>query len=171
MSGIFDLIIFYTFSAFINFVLTILLIFQRKDTSEKVGSWLGNEGHLCSVLHGDLHPSERDRIIESFRNGEIKVLIASNVLSRGLDIEQVNVVINFDIPVDADGYPDTETYLHRIGRTGRFGRSGVSINFVHDKSSLNKMNSIVNYFKKPIARIDVQSIPMLEARLNEVLEL
>lgn len=66
----------------------------------------------------------------------------------GIDVEQVSVVINFDLPVDKDGNPDNETYLHRIGRTGRFGKRGLAINMVDSKSSMNIMNRIQEHFSK-----------------------
>lgn len=66
----------------------------------------------------------------------------------GIDVEQVSVVINFDLPVDKDGNPDNETYLHRIGRTGRFGKRGLAINMVDSKMSMNILNKIQEHFSK-----------------------
>lgn len=98
------------------------------------------EGHKVAALHGAFEGAERDAIIDRFRNGEAKVLITTNVLARGIDVQSVSMVVNYDIPMR--GPPgreqgDPETYLHRIGRTGRFGRVGVSISFVSDKQSYN----------------------------------
>lgn len=67
-------------------------------------------------------------------------------LLSGIDVEQVSVVINFDLPVDKDGNPDNETYLHRIGRTGRFGKRGLAINMVDSKHSMNILNRIQEHF-------------------------
>ena len=69
----------------------------------------------------------------------------------GIDVEQVSVVINFDLPVDKDGNPDNETYLHRIGRTGRFGKRGLAINMVDSKMSMNILNRIQEHFSKSAA--------------------
>lgn len=66
----------------------------------------------------------------------------------GIDVEQVSVVINFDLPVDKDGNPDNETYLHRIGRTGRFGKRGLAINMVDSRMSMNILNRIQEHFSK-----------------------
>jgi ATP-dependent RNA helicase DDX19/DBP5 len=74
------------------------------------------EGHQVTSLHGAKDTAERDRVIDEFREGKSKVLITTNVASRGLDISQVNMVINYDMPQDARGKPDWETYLHRVGR-------------------------------------------------------
>jgi len=73
------------------------------------------EGHKVTSLHGKLETTERDAIMESFRDGKTKVLITTNVIARGIDISQVNMVVNYDLPLDAQGRPDPETYLHRIG--------------------------------------------------------
>lgn len=125
---------------------------------------------MCAVIHGDFAPTTRDLVIDDFRKGNVKVLICSNMVSRGLDIEQVNVVINFDIPLDVRDQPDPETYLHRIGRTGRFGRSGISINLVHDARSLENMKAIVEHFGRPVNKIEFDSLSALETRLRDVLD-
>lgn len=102
------------------------------------------DGHKVSVLHGGNEGSERDSLLEDFRTGKSKVLITTNVLARGIDVSTVSMVINYDIPMKGmgDGVHDTETYLHRIGRTGRFGRVGVSITFISDKKSYNALHAI-----------------------------
>lgn len=90
-------------------------------------------GHTVSLLHGgeDMSSVERDKVIDDYREGKTRVLITTNVLARGIDILQVMLVINYDLPLDERGQPDPSTYLHRIGRSGRFGRKGIAINFVH----------------------------------------
>lgn len=75
----------------------------------------------CASLHGDLEQRERDRVMTLFRNGSHRILIATDVAARGLDIENLELVVNYDLPIQA------ETYLHRIGRTGRAGRSGTAV--------------------------------------------
>jgi ATP-dependent RNA helicase len=77
-----------------------------------------------SSMHGDMPQAERDEIMGEFRNGKSRVLIATDVWGRGLDVQQVSLVINYDLP------NSRELYIHRIGRSGRFGRKGVAINFV-----------------------------------------
>lgn len=80
-----------------------------------------------SCLHGDMDDSERAARMKEFRSGASRVLLATNVLARGIDVQQVSLVVNFDLPRGEDG---RENYIHRIGRGGRFGRKGVAINFV-----------------------------------------
>lgn len=80
-----------------------------------------------SCLHGDMEDAERAARMQEFRSGASRVLLATNVLARGIDVQQVSLVVNFDLPRGDDG---RENYIHRIGRGGRFGRKGVAINFI-----------------------------------------
>lgn len=85
---------------------------------------LATRGYLAEALHGDLSQSQRDRVMKKFRAGRCDILIATDVAARGLDIEDITHVINFDIP------QDPESYVHRIGRTGRAGKMGIAITFI-----------------------------------------
>ncbi|VEU20082.1 DEKNAAC100150 [Brettanomyces naardenensis] len=123
-----------------------IIFVQRKETADKLYFRMKQEGHAVSVLHGDLETKDRDRLIDDFREGRSKVLITTNVLARGIDIPSVSMVVNYDMPFDRAGNPDPATYLHRIGRTGRFGRTGVSISFIHDKKSYECLQYIAQYF-------------------------
>ncbi|KAI1100963.1 DEAD-domain-containing protein [Jackrogersella minutella] len=121
------------------------IIFVRtRDSATKIQQRMVADGHKVSVLHGAYEGMERDALLEEFRTGRSKVLITTNVLARGIDVSSVSMVINYDIPMKGvgDSMHDTETYLHRIGRTGRFGRVGVSITFVSDKKSFDALNAI-----------------------------
>ncbi|KAF9972008.1 RNA helicase required for poly(A+) mRNA export [Actinomortierella ambigua] len=123
------------------------IIFVRKrDTADDIAKRMKEKHHSVVSLHGKLEPAQRDQVIDSFRSGQSKVLITTNVIARGIDIANVNMVVNYDLPTHMDGSPDPETYLHRIGRTGRFGRTGVSINFVHDDNSFRIMKVIEKHF-------------------------
>lgn len=104
------------------------------------------KNHSVVSLHGKLEAAQRDDVIDSFRAGKSKVLITTNVIARGIDIANVNMVVNYDMPTDQYGHADPETYLHRIGRTGRFGRTGVSVNFIHDDRSMEVMNVIAQTY-------------------------
>jgi len=79
---------------------------------------------MVSSIHGDLKQYERDQVMRDFRNGATRVLITTDLLARGIDVYQVSLVINYELP------REKETYIHRIGRSGRFGRKGNAINFV-----------------------------------------
>ena len=128
------------------------------------------EGHAVTSLHGNFEADQRDKAIDDFREGRSKVLITTNVLARGIDILQVNLVVNYDIPVDKYRNPDPETYVHRIGRTGRFGRTGVSINFVHDKNSLAEMKAIESYMGRTIARVPGDDVVAIEKLLKKAIK-
>ncbi len=106
------------------------------------------EGHAVALLSGELEIEQRIDIINRFREGKEKVLITTNVMARGIDVEQVTMVVNFDLPVDQSGRADCETYLHRIGRTGRFGKSGVAINLVDGPRSMQVLKQIEDHFSK-----------------------
>ncbi|CAG8827422.1 20389_t:CDS:1, partial [Gigaspora rosea] len=124
--------------------------------------------HKVINLHGGLSTAERDEVMDGFRKGSAKVLITTNVLSRGIDVLQVNLVINYDIPMDLSGRnPDFETYLHRIGRTGRFGRTGVSINFVHDAVSWEMVQAIQKHFQRDIVKVPTDDWDTVEKILRK----
>lgn len=123
-----------------------IIFVAKKDTANILYKKLKDDGHQISILHSDLETSERDRLIDDFRDGRSKVLITTNVLARGIDIPTVSMVVNYDLPTDRQGNVDPSTYLHRIGRTGRFGRVGVAVSFVHDKRSYQQLMKIREYF-------------------------
>lgn len=124
---------------------SIVFVGTKKDADD-VHSTLTANGYSCSVLHGAVENYERDTTMEAFRKGESNVLITTNVLARGVDVDNVCLVINYDVPVTREGEPDYETYLHRIGRTGRFGRKGSAINLVSDQKSIEVLAAIEAYF-------------------------
>lgn len=127
-------------------------------------------GHAVVSLHGKMTAEERDKVMDDFRRGEFKVLITTNVLARGIDISQITLVVNYDLPIDYNTrQPDYEAYLHRIGRTGRFGRTGVSINFVHNKQTWEQMHMIETHFQRPIVKIETDDWEQVEKKLKSVL--
>jgi ATP-dependent RNA helicase DDX19/DBP5 len=127
------------------------------------------DGHSVVSLHGSLDSEERDAVMDAFREGHSKVLITTNVVARGIDILQVTLVINYDMPLTKDGRPDAETYLHRIGRTGRFGRTGVSINFVHDHDSWQQMREMEDIFQRPITMVPTDDWEQVEQLLKKAM--
>jgi translation initiation factor 4A len=99
-----------------------------------------------SCIHSNMDKVERENAFKSFRTGAARVLISSNVTARGIDIQQVSIVINFDLP------RDIHTYLHRIGRSGRWGRKGTGINFI-TRRDLIKMREIETYYSTQIEEL------------------
>jgi len=115
--------------------------------SRKKVEWLTQKmresNFTVSCMHGDMHQKERDKIMQEFRNGNSRVLIATDIWGRGLDVQQVSLVINYDLPLNR------ELYLHRIGRSGRFGRKGVAINFVKN-DDVRLLRDIEQYYSTQI---------------------
>ena len=113
------------------------------NTRRKV-DWLTQQMHgkdfTVSAMHGDMDQKEREVIMREFRSGSSRVLITTDLLARGIDVQQVSLVINYDLP------NNRENYIHRIGRGGRFGRKGVAINFVtdEDKRALHDIETFYN---------------------------
>ncbi|VAH38803.1 unnamed protein product [Triticum turgidum subsp. durum] len=116
------------------------------NTKRKV-DWLTERmrtnNFTISAMHGDMPQKERDAIMSEFRSGTTRVLITTDVWARGLDVQQVSLVINYDLP------NNRELYIHRIGRSGRFGRKGVAINFVR-KDDIRILRDIEQYYSTQI---------------------
>ncbi|KAJ7592933.1 DEAD-domain-containing protein [Mycena floridula] len=157
-----------------------IIFCQYRATADKIAARMTAEGHKVASLHGAKDAAERDAIIDGFRDGKEKVLITTNVIARGIDILQVNMVVNYDLPLmnerndrgnvqPDESKPDMETYIHRIGRTGRFGRKGVSINFVHNKRTFDQMGMIMEATGKPITRIETDDIDVMEKTMKQAL--
>ena len=104
---------------------------------------LSRDNFPVSYITGDRTAEERKETMTQFRSGAIRILLSSDLLSRGIDVQQLSLVINYDMP------KDRETYIHRIGRSGRFGRKGVAINFV-TQDDINKMRTIQTYYQTNI---------------------
>ena len=113
---------------------------NTKKTVDYVSEALKTKGHQISAIHGDLKQIERDNIMKDFRSGVTRVLITTDLLARGIDVYQVSLVINYEMP------REKETYIHRIGRSGRFGRKGNAINFVTppEKEQLEEIQNFYN---------------------------
>ena len=104
------------------------LVFARtRGEVDDLAEALSGRGHDAAALHGGLSQEQRDRVMGRFRDGALDVLVATDVAARGLDIEHVSHVVNFDVPSSPD------VYVHRIGRTGRAGREGMAITLVEPR--------------------------------------
>lgn len=145
-----------------------IIFIATRNSAEEVRAQMAAEGHLVSLIHGAMSPEDRDHVIDEFRQGRTKVLLATNVLARGIDVLQVSLVVNFDLPQTPERLPDPETYVHRIGRTGRFGRTGVAINFVHNELSRQTLHALENFFGREIIRMPTESLELLESKLQSI---
>ena len=116
---------------------------NSKRSVDFVSEELKKKGHMVSSIHGDLKQFERDQVMRDFRNGATRVLITTDLLARGIDVYQVSLVINYELP------REKETYIHRIGRSGRFGRKGNAINFVTPPEK-DELDAIQKYYNTTI---------------------
>ena len=141
---------------------------MRKDTEEVVGS-LSHYGFTALALHGDMEQRDREEVLVRFANRSCSVLVASDVAARGLDVEDLGAVVNFDLPSDAD------TYLHRIGRTGRAGRDGLALSLCvptdlpREKAISERMGKSLRYERmEPLAGRPphVPAAPMVTLRID-----
>jgi ATP-dependent RNA helicase len=127
------------------------------NTKSKV-DWLAQkmkENHFTvSAMHGDMVQTERDKVMEDFRSGSSRVLIATDIWGRGIDVQQVSLVICYDLPTNR------ELYIHRIGRSGRFGRKGVAINFVKD-DDVQTLRDIERYYSTQIDEMPLNVSEMI----------
>ncbi|OLL23195.1 ATP-dependent RNA helicase dbp5 [Neolecta irregularis DAH-3] len=147
-----------------------IIFVKQRNTADEIARRMTEEGHAVTSLHGALDGTQRDEVMDAFRSGRSKVLITTNVVARGIDISQVNMVVNYDMPMTQDFRADPETYLHRIGRTGRFGRVGVSINFVHDRKSWELMNEIQQFFGIEMTQVPTGDWEEVEKIVKKVIK-
>merc|ERR1712059_219220 len=122
---------------------------------------MSKDGHAVAILSGALELEQRVAVLDRFRDGKEKLLICTNVAARGIDIEALTMVVNYDIPVDMFRAPDFDTYLHRIGRTGRFGKKGYAINLVADDRDERMVKQIETHFKREIKILDTNDLDEL----------
>jgi len=127
------------------------------NTRRKV-DWLTEKLHgkdfTVSAMHGDMDQNQRDIIMKEFRSGSSRILITTDLLARGIDVQQVSLVINYDLP------NNLENYLHRIGRGGRFGRKGVAINFV-TKEDQQQLRAIEQFYNTEVSEMPMDVIDLI----------
>ena len=130
-----------------------IIFVNSKRKAEVLKEQLEANNFVISIIHANMSQVQRDKTMKSFRTGESRILIATDVIARGIDVHHVQVVINYDIP------RHVETYIHRIGRSGRYGRKGIAINFVSEQE-FEKLERIQNYYSTQIEPLpeDIRSI-------------
>jgi ATP-dependent RNA helicase DeaD len=137
------------------------LIFVRtKSRSLELADELVRFGFSADVLNGDLNQSRREQVLNRFRQHTLKFLVATDVAARGLDIDDVTHVINYDFPQDA------EDYVHRIGRTGRAGKTGIAITFITPRER-SKQNAIIAYTHQPVIDCEIPSAEEVKVKREE----
>ena len=128
-------------------IFSVVFCRTKRDT-QKVAENLIEDGYSAGALHGDLSQNQRDMVMKSFRNKQIQMLVATDVAARGIDVENITHVINYQLP------DEIETYTHRSGRTGRAGKTGVSMVIV-SKSEVRKIKSIERIIKRQFEKKDI----------------
>ena len=116
----------------------IMIFCNTKDMTARLCARLQKQGYSCECLHGDIPQSRRDKVMNGYRKGDFEILVATDVAARGIDVDDVEAVMNYDLP------DKKEYYVHRIGRTGRAKRAGVSFSFVSFAESV-RMDEILKY--------------------------
>ena len=120
---------------------------NTKNMTDRLAGLLNMRGISCQAIHGDIQQRVREKTLDKFKKGEIKVLVATDVAARGLDIDDVDAVFNYDVP------DELENYTHRIGRTGRAKRHGVAYTFVATVTESVRMDEIVRNTKAEVQRL------------------
>ena len=139
--------------------LSVVFCNTKKQVDLLVNGLLGR-GYFAAGLHGDMKQAQRDRVMDGFRKGRTDILVATDVAARGIDVDEVEAVFNYDLP------QDDEYYVHRIGRTGRAGRVGRSFSFVSGRE-VYKLKEIQRYCK---TKIYAQKVPSLNDVANTKIE-
>lgn len=129
-----------------------LVFTNTRDNADRLGGLIRYHKHKAGVLHGEKQQSIRKNLIDQFRDGKLTVLVASDVAARGLDIRNVDLVINFDFPRRGDDY------THRVGRTGRAGAEGTAVSLISPQE-WDLMINIQRYLKLPFERLPVKALP------------
>ncbi|MDM8545516.1 DEAD/DEAH box helicase [Candidatus Venteria ishoeyi] len=148
-----------------------ILIFVRTKTATlELAEKLAARGYACAALNGDIDQKQRERTVDKLKNGQLDIIIATDVAARGLDVQRVSHVINYDIP------SDVESYVHRVGRTGRAGRSGDAILFVAPRErrllyaiERNTRHKIEQMQMPTASTINEQRVSRFKQRINDVL--
>ncbi len=129
-----------------------MIVFVRtKNVTEELAEKLRARGYSAAAINGDVAQVQRERTVNQLKSGKLDILVATDVAARGLDVERISHVVNFDIPTD------TESYVHRIGRTGRAGRSGDAISFVTPRER-NLVSAIERATRQPLTQMQLPSV-------------
>jgi ATP-dependent RNA helicase DeaD len=139
-----------------------LIFCNTKRSVDECTEDLVNRGYAADRLHGDMTQMMRERVLKRFREGSIELLVATDVAARGLDIDEIDIVFNYDLPADP------EDYVHRIGRTGRAGRSGRAVSFVFGRD-IYRLQNIERYTRSMIRRERIPSQEQVEGRRADLI--
>lgn len=134
-----------------------LIFVGTKSMADTVAEELSKDNFSTEVIHGDIHQRQRDSVMKKYRTSDVNILVATDVAARGIDVEDIDAVINFDIPNDSD------SYVHRIGRTGRANKNGVAYTFLYAREQ-SKLDSIIKDTKATIKPFTIDGIKFDESK-------
>ncbi len=148
----------------------VLVFAQRRADTEAIAAQLNRFGHRAEALNGDLSQQQREKVVQRLRDGAVNIVVGTDVAARGLDVDHLSLVINFDIPQDLN------TYTHRVGRTGRAGREGMAISLV-SKRQIGYLRKVEKQTKQPITtmampteeKVASYALSSHKARIREML--
>lgn len=123
-----------------------LIYVNKRQKAEWLAKQLSAQGFTLEYIHGEMEVGERKKRMEDFRSGQVRVLISTDLLARGIDVQQVSLVVNYELPIQR------ENYVHRIGRSGRYGKKGVAINLIYG-DEMNTMKEIEKHYSTNIQEL------------------
>ncbi|MDP3850269.1 MAG: DEAD/DEAH box helicase [Luteolibacter sp.] len=139
-----------------------IIFCNTKRSVDECTEDLVNRGYAADRLHGDMTQMMRERVLKRFREGSVELLVATDVAARGLDIDEIDIVFNYDLPTDP------EDYVHRIGRTGRAGRSGRAVSFCYGRD-IYRMQTIERFTRSVVRRERIPSVEAVEGRRADLI--
>lgn len=138
-----------------------MIFCNTKLMVDEVSSYLNKNGFTCEGIHGDMNQSQRTRVMEGFKSARIPILVATDVAARGIDVNDIDYVINYDLP------QNSEIYVHRIGRTGRAGKEGTAITLCSGRRQFFGIRDIGRFTKSTIAEIPIPTVDSIRERQDE----
>jgi superfamily II DNA/RNA helicase len=123
-----------------------LIYVNKRQKAEWLAKQLSAQGFTLEYIHGEMEVGERKKRMDDFRSGTVRVLISTDLLARGIDVQQVSLVVNYELPVQR------ENYVHRIGRSGRYGKKGVAVNLVYGDER-NTLKEIERHYSTTISEL------------------
>ena len=123
-----------------------LIYVNKRQKAEWLAKQLSAQGFTLEYIHGEMEVGERKKRMDDFRSGTVRVLISTDLLARGIDVQQVSLVVNYELPIQR------ENYVHRIGRSGRYGKKGVAVNLVYGDER-NTLKEIERHYSTTISEL------------------
>ena len=144
---------------------------NTKKFAEILHTLMRKENYKSTIIFGDMDWTERDEMIAKFKSGEVHVIITTNMLARGIDVPEVQIVLNFDVPTMGPRdkrVGDPENYMHRIGRTGRFGTQGLAITIYDRDEDKEYLDEIIDHYKMQDKMKTMTAPEQLKMLLDEI---